>query len=313
MLTPITFFVSIMLTIFLFLKVFDLIYTMTEGGPGRSTNVLVMHIYQSAFTEYKFWICQCGGHGTFCNVLVITLIQLPGREKVVRLYVEKGEMVINMKIKLRPLLAKVLIYILLIGISLIMLIPFAWMLTSSFKMNKDVFTYPVVWWPKEFITSNYVRIWEEIPLLRYFFNTSKLTVLITILQLLTSTFAAYAFAKMKFPGKDFLFLSYICTIAMPWQSYMIPQFIIIKKMGLVNTHLALIILQSFTAFGVFLVRQFYMEIPNEICEAARIDGMSEYGIYAKIMLPLSKPVIATLTIFSFTTIWNDFYGSPYLH
>ena len=215
---------------------------------------------------------------------------------------------INMKIKLRPLLAKVLIYILLIGISLIMLIPFAWMLTSSFKMNKDVFTYPVVWWPKEFITSNYVRIWEEIPLLRYFFNTSKLTVLITILQLLTSTFAAYAFAKMKFPGKDFLFLSYICTIAMPWQSYMIPQFIIIKKMGLVNTHLALIILQSFTAFGVFLVRQFYMEIPNEICEAARIDGMSEYGIYAKIMLPLSKPVIATLTIFSFTTIWNDFMG-----
>ena len=215
---------------------------------------------------------------------------------------------INMKIKLRPLLAKVLIYILLIGISLIMLIPFAWMLTSSFKMNKDVFTYPVVWWPKEFITSIYVRIWEEIPLLRYFFNTSKLTVLITILQLLTSTFAAYAFAKMKFPGKDFLFLSYICTIAMPWQSYMIPQFIIIKKMGLVNTHLALIILQSFTAFGVFLVRQFYMEIPNEICEAARIDGMSEYGIYAKIMLPLSKPVIATLTIFSFTTIWNDFMG-----
>lgn len=213
-----------------------------------------------------------------------------------------------MKIKLKPLLTKMLIYILLIGISIMMLIPFAWMLTSSFKMNKDVFTYPVVWWPKEFITTNYVRIWEEIPLLRYFFNTSKLTVIITLLQLLTSTFAAYAFAKMKFPGKDFLFLCYICTIAMPWQSYMIPQFIIIKKIGLVNTHLALIILQSFTAFGVFLVRQFYMEIPNEICEAARIDGMSEYGIYAKIMLPLSKPVIATLTIFSFTTIWNDFMG-----
>ncbi len=213
-----------------------------------------------------------------------------------------------MKIKLKPLLTKILIYLLLIGISIIMLIPFAWMLTSSFKMNKDVFTYPVVWWPKEFITTNYVRIWEEIPLLRYFFNTSKLTIIITLLQLLTSTFAAYAFAKMKFPGKDFLFLCYICTIAMPWQSYMIPQFIIIKKIGLVNTHLALIILQSFTAFGVFLVRQFYMEIPNEICEAARIDGMSEYGIYAKIMLPLSKPVIATLTIFSFTTIWNDFMG-----
>ncbi|MFS6554853.1 carbohydrate ABC transporter permease, partial [Parabacteroides distasonis] len=140
---------------------------------------------------------------------------------------------------------------------------------------------------------NYVRIWQEIPLLQYFFNTTKLTVIITMIQLLTSTFAAYAFAKLEFPGKNTLFLAYICTIAMPWQSYMIPQFMIIKKLGLVNTHLSLIILQSFTAFGVFLIRQFYMEIPNEICEAARIDGMSEYGIYAKIMLPLSKPVIAT--------------------
>ncbi len=211
-----------------------------------------------------------------------------------------------MKAKQRT--TKMIIYILLTGISVIMLVPFAWMLVSSFKMNKDVFTYPIEWWPKQFTTDNYVRIWQEIPLLQYFFNTTKLTVIITMIQLLTSTFAAYAFAKLEFPGKNTLFLAYICTIAMPWQSYMIPQFMIIKKLGLVNTHLSLIILQSFTAFGVFLIRQFYMEIPNEICEAARIDGMSEYGIYAKIMLPLSKPVIATLTIFSFTTVWNDFMG-----
>lgn len=211
-----------------------------------------------------------------------------------------------MKAKQRT--TKMIIYILLTGISVIMLVPFAWMLVSSFKMNKDVFTYPIEWWPKQFTTDNYVRIWQEIPLLQYFFNTTKLTVIITMIQLFTSTFAAYAFAKLEFPGKNTLFLAYICTIAMPWQSYMIPQFIIIKKLGLVNTHLSLIILQSFTAFGVFLIRQFYMEIPNEICEAARIDGMSEYGIYAKIMLPLSKPVIATLTIFSFTTVWNDFMG-----
>lgn len=202
----------------------------------------------------------------------------------------------------------IIIYILLTGISVIMLVPFAWMLISSFKLNKDVFTYPIEWWPKRITVDNYLRIWEEIPLLQYFFNTTKLTVVITVMQLLTSTFAAYAFAKLEFPGRNILFLAYICTIAMPWQSYMIPQFIIIKKLGLVNTHLSLMILQSFTAFGVFLVRQFYMEIPNEICEAARIDGMSEYGIYAKIMLPLSKPVIATLTIFSFTTVWNDFMG-----
>lgn len=211
-----------------------------------------------------------------------------------------------MKAKQRVM--KIFIYTILTGISVIMLIPFAWMLISSFKLNKDVFTYPIEWWPKVVTFDNYVRIWQEIPLLQYFLNTTKLTVIITLMQVVTSTFAAYAFAKLEFPGKNVLFLAYICTIAMPWQSYMIPQFMVIKRLGLVDTHLALIILQSFTAFGVFLIRQFYMEIPTEICEAARIDGMSEYGIYAKIMLPLSKPVIATLTIFSFTTVWNDFMG-----
>ncbi|MNY23477.1 Lactose transport system permease protein LacG [compost metagenome] len=95
---------------------------------------------------------------------------------------------------------------------------------------------------------------------------------------------------------------------MPWQVYMVPQFLLMREFGLNNTHLALIFLQAFTAFGVFLMRQFYMSIPNELCEAARIDGMNEYQIWAKIMLPLSKPALSTLTIFTFVTTWNDFLG-----
>jgi multiple sugar transport system permease protein len=129
-----------------------------------------------------------------------------------------------------------------------------------------------------------------------------------LLQLFTSSFAAYGFAKMKFPGRNILFLAYIATIAVPWQVYMVPQFIMMKKIGLADTHMAIILLQAFTAFGVFLLRQFYVSIPEELSEAARIDGLSEYGIYFKIMLPLSKPALATLTIFTFVNTWNDFMG-----
>jgi multiple sugar transport system permease protein len=187
-----------------------------------------------------------------------------------------------------------------------MVIPFVWMISASLKLNRDVFTYPMKWWPDPFVWKNYRTIWEEIPLLTYVANSFKLTIIITIIQVITSSFAAYGFAKMKFFGRDVLFLSYVCTIAIPWQTYMIPQFIIFRNLGLVDTHLSLIVLQSFTAFGVFLIRQFYLSVPNELCEAARIDGLSEYGIYWRIMLPLSHPVLATLIIFSFVNVWNDF-------
>ena len=99
---------------------------------------------------------------------------------------------------------------------------------------------------------------------------------------------------------------------MPWQVYMVPQFVMMSKMGLNNTHLAIILLQAFSAFGVFMMKQFYTSIPTELCEAARVDGMTEYGIYFKIMLPLSKPALSTLTIFTFVNTWNDFLG-PYIY
>ena len=143
---------------------------------------------------------------------------------------------------------------------------------------------------------------------KFTLNTAKLTVIVTLLQLFTSSFAAYAFAKLEFKGRDLLFLAYVATIAVPWQVYMVPQFMFMRNLGLADTHLAIIILQAFSAFGVFLMRQFYEGIPDSLCEAARIDGMSEYEIYAKIMLPLSKPALSTLIIFTFVNTWNDFLG-----
>ena len=203
---------------------------------------------------------------------------------------------------------RVILYVVLIALALVMLVPFVWMLSASFKLDKDVFIFPIEWIPKNPRWQNYVDIWSRIPLLTFVLNTVKLTLIVTFLQLLTSSFAAYAFAKLDFKGKDLLFLAYIATIAVPWQVYMVPQFMMMRSMGLADTHLAIIFLQAFSAFGVFMMKQFYEGIPTELCEAARIDGMTEYQIWYRIMLPLSKPSLSTLTIFTFVNTWNDFLG-----
>ncbi len=203
---------------------------------------------------------------------------------------------------------RVVLYAVLIALAVLMLIPFAWMVSASLKLDKDVFIFPIEWIPKNPRWQNYVDIWTKIPLSKFVLNTAKLTVIVTCLQLLTSSFAAYAFAKLDFKYKNLLFMAYISTIAMPWQVYMVPQFIMMRGMGMNDTHMAIICLQAFSAFGVFMMRQFYQGIPDELCEAARIDGMSEYKIYSKVMLPLSKPALSTLTIFTFVATWNDFLG-----
>jgi len=203
---------------------------------------------------------------------------------------------------------KIPLYLGLIALSLFMLVPFYWMVISSLKLNKDVFSVPMKWLPDTMHWENYKIIWKKLPLVTFFFNTAKLTVITTIIQLCTSCFAAYGFTKTRFKGRDLIFLMYVTTIAVPWQVYMVPQFILVSRLGLNYTHLGLILMQAFSAFGVFLIRQFYISIPDELCEAARIDGLNEYGIFGKIVFPLGKPAMATLTIFTFTNVWNDFMG-----
>lgn len=204
---------------------------------------------------------------------------------------------------------KIFIVIILLIITAIMILPFLWMLSASIKSNREVFLMdPFEWIPKQPKWNNYIKIWTKIPLLKFVENTVILTFAVTLLQLLTSSFAAYSFAKLEFRNKNIIFLAYIATIALPWQVYMVPQFIMMRSMGLNDTLLAMICLQAFSAFGVFMMKQFYEGIPNDLCEAARIDGMNEYMIYLKIMLPLSKPALSTLTIFTFVNTWNDYLG-----
>ncbi|HJB40781.1 MAG TPA: carbohydrate ABC transporter permease [Candidatus Ruthenibacterium avium] len=199
-------------------------------------------------------------------------------------------------------------YILLITLTLITLLPLIWMLSASFKLSTEVFSNPIRWIPETFHWDNYLKIWEKVDFALFTKNSAKLTILVTLIQLLTCSFAAYGFTKCKFPGRDTLFLCYVATIAIPWQIFMLPQYIMMQKFHLVDSHLGYVLLSSFAAFGVFLLRQFFLGIPNELLEAARIDGLSEYGIYFRIVLPLAKPAMATLAIFTFVNVWNDFMG-----
>jgi multiple sugar transport system permease protein len=199
-------------------------------------------------------------------------------------------------------------YLVLVVAAAAVLLPFFWMVVSSLKTNNDVNTVPIQWLPDPVVWRNYVQIWRKSDMTTWLGNTLLLSVAVTFLQVLTGSFAAYGFAKMRFPGRDILFLAYVATIAVPWQSYMVPQFILMSKLQLSNTRWSIIALQAFSALGVFLMKQYYETIPEELSEAARMDGMTEYGIYRRIMLPLSMPALASLTLLTFVTTWNDYLG-----
>lgn len=203
---------------------------------------------------------------------------------------------------------RILLYAALIIAAAGLLLPFFWMVMSSLKGANEVFSVPVKWFPETFVWANYLDIWTKSNMLVWIRNTLLLAVVVTFLQVLTGSFAAYGFARMRFPGRDVLFLVYIGTIAVPWQSYMIPQFIMLSNLKVSNTLWAIILIQAFGAFGVFLMKQYYETIPEELSEAARIDGLSEYGIWRRIMVPLSVPAIASLSLLTFVNTWNDYLG-----
>lgn len=201
-----------------------------------------------------------------------------------------------------------ILYVILIGAAAAMLTPFFWMVMSSLKEANSVFSVPVRWLPEIFVWENYVEIWTRSDIITWIRNTLILSVAVTGLQVLTGSFAAYGFSRIRFPGRNMLFLLYVATIAVPWQSYMIPQFIMLTNAGLANTLWSIIFLQTFSAFGVFLMKQFYETVPEELSEAGRLDGLSEYGIWWRIMVPLSIPAIASLSLLTFVNTWNDYLG-----
>lgn len=207
--------------------------------------------------------------------------------------------------KVQHVVSRVLIYALLIIVAALMLVPFLWMLSASFKMNKDVFTFPIEWIPSNPRPQNYIDIWTKIPLLTFVKNTAFLTIVVTILQVLTSSFAAYAFAKLNFKGKNVLFTLVLVQMMMPSQIFVIPQYQMLAKVSLTESIFALIFPGLVSAFGTFFLRQAYMGIPNEIGEAAYLDGCNQWQTFTKVMLPLTGTSVAALTIFTAVFAYAD--------
>jgi ABC-type glycerol-3-phosphate transport system permease component len=188
----------------------------------------------------------------------------------------------------------------------IMVVPFIWMLSTSFKAPGKTFVYPPEWFPQPFVWQNYVEMWTALPFNNFFWNSIKIATLSTIGQLLTCSMGAFAFSVLKFKGRDILFFALIATLMIPYQVTLIPSFILFSKIGWVGTHLPLWVPAFWGgAFGTFLLRQFYLTIPIDLAESARIDGANIFQIFTHIYIPLSKPALATLGIFTFMWRWND--------
>lgn len=213
-----------------------------------------------------------------------------------------------MNIRTRRKIGRAILWMVLFLVGITMILPFLWTLSASFKSNNEIFQVPFRWIPDELNWDNYKEVWTEVPFFTYFLNTLKLSVIITAGQVITCSLAAYSFSKMNYPGRDKIFLCYLATMMVPWHAIMIPQFIIVKNLGLYDTHWSLILLQLFSAFGVFLMRQYMMGVPRELSEAARIDGCGELAIYSRVIMPICRPAVATLIIFTFNSVWNDYMG-----
>lgn len=195
--------------------------------------------------------------------------------------------------------------ILIIGL-IVTVAPFVWMVSTSFNTDQAIFSKSPQWIPAHPTTIQYHKLFDQINFLLHFKNSVILAVGITVISLFFNSMAGFAFAKYRFPGKEKLFTLLLATMMIPGQVTMMPVFLILKNMGLLNTFWGIIIPGSASVFGVFLIRQFMLTIPNDLIESARIDGCSEWRIYWQIVLPLCKPVLATLGIFTFMGTWNDF-------
>jgi multiple sugar transport system permease protein len=203
---------------------------------------------------------------------------------------------------------RALIWLILIGGAIIMALPFVWLVISSFKPQQKIFLYPPEWIPRPFLWQNYVEALVYKPFGLYIFNTLRIVALNEIAILLAASFCGYGFARIRFPGRDFWFGLVLATMMVPYFALMVPQFIIFSRLGWIDTILPLTFPFFFGggAFNIFLLRQFFRTLPEELADAGRIDGCSEFGVYWKIMLPLCKPALATVAIFTFLNGWNDF-------
>jgi multiple sugar transport system permease protein len=215
-----------------------------------------------------------------------------------------------MSISTAKIVHRFVIYLILIAGSVAMIFPFAWLIRSSLMSTAQIFTFPPEWIPKPFEWSNYSDALTVVPFFRYFLNTMLIEVTVVSGVVITSAMAGYSFARLKWPGRNLMFGLLLSTLMLPYAVTLIPTFVLWKSLGAINTYWPLIVPAWFGggAFNIFLLRQFFSTIPKDLDEAAYMDGASPLTVLWKIMLPLSKPALIVILIFTFIGTWNDFLG-----
>lgn len=204
---------------------------------------------------------------------------------------------------------KIVSYLLMTAIGLVLITPLLWMVFTSLKPMEEIVRYPPTFFPEKIVWQNYLDTITAFPFWRYARNTLLITVLVVFGNVLSNSFIAYGFAKLDFPGKKLMFALVLSTMMIPGFVTMIPQYVLFSKIGWVGTYLPLIVPSFFgNAFNIFLMRQFYLSINDELIEAAEIDGANHFYIWSRLMLPLTKPALITIAINSFNAAWNDFLG-----
>jgi len=197
-------------------------------------------------------------------------------------------------------------YLALIASSIAMLVPFYWMLSTSFKLEGDVFAYPPEWIPQPATLLHYIEVWTSLPFARFLFNSVFVAAMVTFSNVFFCTLAGYAFGKLRFPGREKMFFLLLMTLMVPFQVNLIPLYKLMDLFKWIDTYWALIVPGATSAFGIYLMRQYILSIPDEILDSARVDGCSEFGIFWRIVAPLSLPGVATLAIFTFMGSWTSF-------
>lgn len=201
----------------------------------------------------------------------------------------------------------ILTYLLLSTIAVLMLIPLVWLVSTAFKSSgEDLFQFPPQFIPEEPTLENFVTVWQSNPFGRYLFNSTLISVLTVVLNLIFCSLAAYPLARLTFAGREIIFSAIVSTILIPFQIVMIPLYVLAVKLELINSYLGIIFPGIASAFGIFLLRQAFQGVPKELEEAARMDGCSELGIWWYVMLPSIRPALVTLAIFVFIGSWSDF-------
>lgn len=216
-------------------------------------------------------------------------------------------MVLRNFTSLRISISNAILIFLLLVMAFFMVIPFVWMVSTSFRLPAESFSLPPQWLPRQFVVENYRQVFELVPLIPFALNSVKISTIITSGQLLISAMAAYAFARLDFRGKNILFLLLMSSLMVPSQVTIVPVFVVIRSLGLNDTHWALILPGLVSAFGIFLLRQFFLTLPSDLEDAAKIDGANPPQIFFWIILPLSVPALSVLAIFTFNASWNDFF------